>query len=77
VLPAHLAAGIDPASWSTPPIFGLIADRGRVPAQEMERTFNMGVGMVAVVPPDRADAALALLADRGVPAWVAGTIHPR
>jgi phosphoribosylformylglycinamidine cyclo-ligase len=76
VLPAGLAARIDATSWEPEPIFGLIADRGRVSAEEMERTFNMGVGMVAVVPADAADAATGLLHRRGVPAWVAGEIHP-
>ena len=38
----------------------------------MESTFNMGVGMVAVVPPDDADRALAVLTARHVPAWVLG-----
>jgi phosphoribosylformylglycinamidine cyclo-ligase len=76
VLPAGLAARIDGDSWQPEPVFGLIAERGRVSAEEMERTFNMGVGMVAVVPADDADAAVALLDGRGVPAWVAGEIHP-
>jgi len=42
----------------------------------MERTFNMGVGMAAVVAPQDADNALDLLAERGVPAWVVGEITP-
>jgi phosphoribosylformylglycinamidine cyclo-ligase len=75
VLPAGLAARIDTASWEPEPIFGLIAERGRVSPQEMERTFNMGVGMVAVMPADAADAAVALLRERGVPAWVAGDVR--
>jgi phosphoribosylformylglycinamidine cyclo-ligase len=74
VLPPGLAARIDQSTWEPAPIFGLIADRGRVSAAEMERTFNMGVGMVAVVAPQAADAAVALLQARGVPAWVAGMI---
>jgi phosphoribosylformylglycinamidine cyclo-ligase len=41
----------------------------------MERTFNLGVGMVAVVPPTAAPAALELLAGRGVPSWVCGEIR--
>ena len=40
----------------------------------MERTFNMGVGMVAVVSPQDADRAVDLLADRGVPAWAIGQV---
>jgi phosphoribosylformylglycinamidine cyclo-ligase len=41
----------------------------------MERTFNMGVGMVAVLPAAAADQALALLTARGVAAWAAGEIR--
>jgi phosphoribosylformylglycinamidine cyclo-ligase len=74
VLPPGLSARVDAASWEPAAIFRLIAERGRVAAEEMERTFNMGVGMVAVVTSDATDAALALLGDRGVPAWVAGEI---
>jgi len=76
VIPAGLAVRIDSTSWQPAPIFGLIAERGRVSPEEMERTFNMGVGMVAVVPADAADPAVALLRERGVPAWVAGEIQP-
>jgi phosphoribosylformylglycinamidine cyclo-ligase len=75
VLPAGLTAAIDRSSWTPDPIFDLIADRGRVAPDEMERTFNLGVGMVAVVPEAAAAAALALLAQRGVEAWVAGTVR--
>ncbi|MDQ1698850.1 MAG: phosphoribosylformylglycinamidine cyclo-ligase, partial [Frankiaceae bacterium] len=74
VLPPGLTASIDRASWTPDPIFDLIAERGGVAAEEMERTFNLGVGMVAVVPENAAHAALALLAQRDVDAWVAGTI---
>jgi phosphoribosylformylglycinamidine cyclo-ligase len=75
VLPAGATAAIDRSTWEPEAIFGLIAERGRVSAEEMERTFNMGVGMVAVLAPEAADAAVSLLQDRGVPAWVAGEIY--
>ena len=65
-------AAIDRTSWTPDPIFELIADRGRVAPDEMERTFNLGVGMVVVVPESAADAALALLRERAVDAWPAG-----
>jgi phosphoribosylformylglycinamidine cyclo-ligase len=76
VLPPDTTAVIDDTTWEPDPIFGLIADRGQVAADEMERTFNMGVGMVAVVPPASVDDALALLREREVPSWVAGEIRP-
>ncbi len=55
-------------------MFGLVQDAGRVARPELEKTLNMGVGMVAVLPADDADAAVRLLVGRGVPAWVAGTV---
>lgn len=74
VLPAGMDAVLERGTWTPPAIFGLLAERGGVPAAEMERVFNMGVGMVAVVAEADADAALRLLAGRGVPAWMAGTV---
>ena len=76
VLPDGMTASIDTTTWEPAPIFRLIAERGRVSAVEMERTFNMGVGMVAAVAPANVDAALELLRGRDVPAWVAGEIRP-
>ncbi len=74
VLPAHLDAVVDRSTWTPGPIFDLLAGRGRIAAAEMERTFNMGVGMVAVLAPADADRAGRLLVERGVPAWVAGEV---
>jgi phosphoribosylformylglycinamidine cyclo-ligase len=76
VLPAGLRAELDTTTWEPAPVFQLIAERGRVAPEEMEKTFNMGVGMVAVVPPSAADAAVKLLNDRGVLSWVLGEVHP-
>ena len=74
VLPPEADAVLDRGSWRPGPVFGLLAERGKVAAEEMERVFNMGVGMVAVVAPGDADRALGLLADRGLPAWIIGEI---
>jgi phosphoribosylformylglycinamidine cyclo-ligase len=74
VLPEGLAATLDRGTWSVPPIFRLIEERGRVETEEMERTFNQGVGMVAVLPADDADRALAQLMGRHVEAWVLGEV---
>jgi phosphoribosylformylglycinamidine cyclo-ligase len=74
VLPPQADAVLERASWQPEPIFGLLAERGNVAAEEMERTFNMGVGMVAVVGRQDGDRALALLTERGLPAWVLGRI---
>jgi phosphoribosylformylglycinamidine cyclo-ligase len=74
VLPTGTSVTVDRASWSVPPVFQCIAERGHVAAEEMERTFNLGVGMIAIIPPGDADRALATLLGRHVPAWVAGTV---
>ena len=74
VLPPGADAVLERASWQPAPVFGLLAERGRVSTAEMERVFNMGVGMVAVVAGNDCDRALRLLADRDLPAWVIGQI---
>ncbi len=74
VLPPQADAAVDRATWSPQPVFGWLAERGGIAGEEMERVFNMGVGMAAVVGAPDADAALSLLAARGVPAWLAGEI---
>ena len=76
VLPPGADATVDRATWRPPAVFGLLAALGQVPAGEMERVFNMGVGMMAVVGPGAAGPALDLLSSRGVPAWVAGKVTP-
>ena len=76
VIPPGLRAVLDRGTWTPAPVFSMIAQRGRVDRPEMERTFNMGVGMVAVVAADDADRALAVLTARHVPAWVLGEIAP-
>jgi phosphoribosylformylglycinamidine cyclo-ligase len=74
VLPGHLTATVDRASWSPAPIFGLVAEVGGVAREDLEATLNMGVGMVAIVAASDADRTVQLIADRGVPAWIAGNV---
>jgi phosphoribosylformylglycinamidine cyclo-ligase len=76
VMPGSCEVRIDRTTWSPPPIFDLIATLGKVSEADMEATFNLGVGMVLVLPADAADAGLSLLARRGVPAWVCGSVAP-
>jgi phosphoribosylformylglycinamidine cyclo-ligase len=75
-LPPDVDAVLRRDSWTPPAIFAVLQSRGAIPQAEMDKTFNMGVGMAAIVPADAADAALRLLADRGLPAWVLGEIIP-
>ncbi|MCF8603088.1 phosphoribosylformylglycinamidine cyclo-ligase [Gordonia sp. HY442] len=74
VIPTGLEAVLERRSWTPAPIFSLIAQRGRVERAEMERTFNMGVGMVAIVAPEDTDRAQAILTARHVDNWVLGSI---
>ncbi|MFD0900586.1 phosphoribosylformylglycinamidine cyclo-ligase [Actinomadura sediminis] len=76
-LPANTDAVIDRSSWEVPPLFRVLQAHGDVPQAEMDKTFNLGVGMAAIVAPDAADAALRLLAGRGVPSWILGEIVAR
>jgi phosphoribosylformylglycinamidine cyclo-ligase len=75
-LPATVDAVLRRSSWTPPAIFALLQRYGDVPQGEMDKTFNLGVGMAAIVPADRADEALRLLAERDVPAWILGEVVP-
>ncbi|MFF9778413.1 phosphoribosylformylglycinamidine cyclo-ligase [Streptomyces sp. NPDC013978] len=77
VIPDTLHATVDRSTWTPAPIFDLVGTTGQVERLELEKTLNMGVGMIAIVPQESADVALTTLADRGVDAWVAGEITDR
>jgi phosphoribosylformylglycinamidine cyclo-ligase len=77
VVPDDLHAVVDRSTWTPAPVFDLVGRSGDVARLELEKTLNMGVGMIAVVPGESVDVALATLADRGVDAWVAGEITAR
>ncbi|MEU7152744.1 phosphoribosylformylglycinamidine cyclo-ligase [Streptomyces sp. NPDC045456] len=77
VIPDGLHATVDRSTWTPDPIFDLVGKAGDVERLELEKTLNMGVGMMAVVPQESVDVALATLADRGVDAWVSGEIVER
>jgi phosphoribosylformylglycinamidine cyclo-ligase len=62
-LPSGLGVEVDTGSWPVPKIFTLIQSRGDIADEEMVRTFNVGIGMTAVVPAEGADAALAAVPD--------------
>jgi phosphoribosylformylglycinamidine cyclo-ligase len=74
VLPDHVDAIVERSTWRPQPIFELIQRKGRIDDPEMESTFNMGIGMFAIVAPADADRALAFLTGRKVHAWAAGEI---
>ena len=77
VLPRDVHVRIDRATWTPHPVFSLVGEVGNVVLPELEKTFNMGVGMIALVAPGSVAAALRRLAARGVDAWVIGEARSR
>ncbi|MGI8613456.1 MAG: phosphoribosylformylglycinamidine cyclo-ligase [Nocardioidaceae bacterium] len=75
VLPDDVTAVVDRGSWSPAPIFTLVGEVGAMTRPDLEQTLNMGVGMVALLDAGHADAAIRLLAQGGVEAWVAGEVR--
>ena len=76
VIPASCSVQIERGSWALPTVFGLVQEVGQVATADLEATLNLGVGMVAVLPETSVPAATALLAGRGLTAWVCGTVGP-
>ena len=77
VLPDHLCARIDLEAIPVPPVFRWLSRSGGVAETEMLRTFNCGIGMVAVVPETDAGSVVSLLTDLGESAVVIGRIEER
>jgi phosphoribosylformylglycinamidine cyclo-ligase len=76
VLPEGLGARLRRGSWEVPPLFRLIQKGGCVSDEEMERTFNMGVGMVVVVAPGDLHEVEHSLERRGETSFVIGSVVP-
>jgi phosphoribosylformylglycinamidine cyclo-ligase len=62
-LPDGLGVDVDTGSWHVPPIFSLLQHRGDIADAEMVRTFNVGIGMTAVVPAAHVEAAMGAVPD--------------
>ncbi len=73
-LPEGCGAEIDLTSWPVPTLFRLLQDGGRVDEREMFHVFNMGIGMIAVVPPDRAATVRHFADGAGVETWRVGRV---
>ena len=76
VLPVGTRARLDARCWQRPPVFAWLEQAGRIEPREMQRTFNCGLGMLAVVPESHAEAACAALARAGEEAAVVGKVEP-
>jgi len=74
VLPQGAFASLDRSTWTPPPVFGVVRELGRVPAEDLERTLNMGIGFVAVLPAAQADLAIATSKAQGTDAWLLGRV---
>lgn len=75
VIPQGLSAHVRRGSWQVPPDFADLVDAGGVPQDDADRTFNMGIGMIAVVARDDADAVTQRLNNAGEQAWLIGSIE--
>jgi len=74
ILPKSVSAHIELGSWPVLPIFEHLRDLGRVEQEEMLRTFNMGIGLIAVVPAERFKRCKSMLDRAGEKAYVIGRI---
>lgn len=74
VLPAGAWLELDRGTWSPLPVFRHLADLGGHTLESLEGAWNLGIGMLAVVDRDRADAVAAVLSGEGVTTWTAGVV---
>jgi phosphoribosylformylglycinamidine cyclo-ligase len=75
VLPEGVEAVVDPSSWKWPPLFATLQQAGGISTDEMRAVFNLGVGLIAVVPPDAVPVVQAAAAADGVHTWPMGEIR--
>ncbi len=75
VINKGLKAVVKKGSWEIPPVFNWIQKEGNVPEEEMFRTFNMGIGLILVIPKENVDKVLNLLERLGEKAYVIGKLE--
>ena len=75
VLPQGSWAEVDRSTWSPPPVFRVLADLSGHTLQSTEGTWNLGIGFLAVIAPEKTDAAITALAHDGIAAWPVGTVR--
>jgi phosphoribosylformylglycinamidine cyclo-ligase len=76
ILPPGCEAVVEPGSWEVPPLFGILQRAGAISTEEMRDVFNLGVGLIAVLPPQSIAAAQAAARADGVATWTMGEIRP-
>ncbi len=75
ILPAGCEAVVDTSSWELPPLFATLQQAGKLSTGEMRDVFNLGVGLVGVLPPDAAGAVQAAASAAGVATWPMGEVR--
>jgi phosphoribosylformylglycinamidine cyclo-ligase len=74
VLPKNALARVDRSTWTPAAVFDVVRELGQVPVADLERTLNMGIGFVAVLPAAQADLAIATSKAQGINAWLLGQV---
>lgn len=77
VMPSHLAIDIDRTSWTPQPIFNWLISQGNLELLDAEKTFNMGIGMLAFVPAGQSQFAITSLKSLGLNAWECGLVRSK
>ena len=75
ILPSGCEAVVDPDAWDLPPLFATLQQAGQVTTEEMRDVFNLGVGLIAVLPPGAVPAVQDAAAADGVTTWPVGEIR--
>jgi phosphoribosylformylglycinamidine cyclo-ligase len=75
-LPNGLDAEIDLTSWSSLPVFGWLSKSAGIDGREMLRTFNCGIGLIAIVAPENADETIRAFTAAGETVWRIGALVP-
>lgn len=74
ILPTGVDVAIDRSTWTVPAVFNWVQELGSIESSEMDRVFNMGLGMIVIVPPGSADAVVAAASTDNYPATVIGQV---
>jgi phosphoribosylformylglycinamidine cyclo-ligase len=75
ILPAGCEAVVDPDAWELPPLFATLQQAGRISTEEMRDVFNLGVGLIAVLPPESLTAVQSAAQSEGIATWPMGVIR--
>jgi phosphoribosylformylglycinamidine cyclo-ligase len=77
ILPDDLGVRLDLSAWTPPAVFGWLARTGAIAEKEMLRTFNCGIGMIVMAPPEAAKSLMQILRDNGETPTLIGNVTKR